>query len=88
MDKWSFQESFIWGNTYPKCSAQKQSPINIDTELVTECKTLCSFEINYKPNVYFHLFIGTTFYILAVVLIHRSDLFFNYESIGDISSQQ
>ena len=46
------------------------------------------FEINYKPNVYFHLFIGTTFYILAVVLIHRSDLFFNYESIGDISSQQ
>ena len=46
------------------------------------------FEINYEPNVYFHLFIGTTFYILAVVLIHRSDLFFNYESIGDISSQQ
>ena len=24
------------------------------------------FQINYKPDVYFHLFIGTTFYILAV----------------------
>ena len=46
------------------------------------------FKINYKPDVYFHLFIGTTFYILAVILIHRGDLFFSYEPISDISGQQ
>ena len=46
------------------------------------------FQINYKPDVYFHLFIGTAFYILAVILIHRGDLFFSYESISDISGQQ
>jgi hypothetical protein len=43
-------------------------------------------KINYKPDVYFHLIIGTTFYILAVILIHRSDLLFGYETVGDISS--
>lgn len=45
-------------------------------------------KINYKPDVYFHLFIGTTFYILAVILIHRGNLFFSYEPISDISGQQ
>ena len=50
-------------------------------------QTLMDFlKINYKPDVYFHLIIGTTFYILAVILIHRSDLLFGYETVGDISS--
>jgi carbonic anhydrase len=48
MEDWSFQESYIWSNNYPKCAADKQSPINIDTELVQECKTMCSFDTQYK----------------------------------------
>ena len=38
MEKWSFYESHLWGNNYPKCNLNNQSPINIDTELVKECK--------------------------------------------------
>jgi len=53
MDKWSFHESYIWGNTFPKCKAKNQSPINIDTELVKECKTLCNFEVKYKNSTCF-----------------------------------
>jgi carbonic anhydrase len=45
---WSFSESYIWGNTFPKCKSKNQSPINIDTELVKECKSLCNFELKYK----------------------------------------
>ena len=50
MEDWSFQESFIWSNSYPRCSADNQSPINIDTDLVQECKTLCSFELSQKNS--------------------------------------
>ena len=50
MEDWSFQESYIWSNNYPQCSSDKQSPINIDTDLVQECKTLCSFDLVYKNS--------------------------------------
>ena len=50
MEDWSFQESYIWSNSHPKCSSDIQSPINIDTDLVQECKTMCSFELNYKNS--------------------------------------
>jgi len=41
--------------------------------------------LDYKPDIYFHLFIGTSFYILAVLLIHRGDSFFNKETVDNIS---
>ena len=47
---WSFNESYIWGNTFPKCKAENQSPINIDTELTKLCKSLCSFDLKYKST--------------------------------------
>ena len=50
MEKWSFYESHLWGNNYPKCNLNNQSPINIDTELVKECKTLCEYELSYKNS--------------------------------------
>ena len=50
MEDWSFQESYIWSNVYSECGLDKQSPINIDTDLVQECKTLCSFELVYKNS--------------------------------------
>lgn len=43
-------------------------------------------KINYKPDVYFHLIIGTTFYVFAVILIHRSDMLSGDHAISDISS--
>ncbi len=50
MDNWSFNESFIWRNYYPECANDKQTPINIDTELIKYCKTLCKFDTIYKPS--------------------------------------
>ena len=50
MKDWSFQESYIWSNTHKQCSSDKQSPINIDTDLVQECKTLCGFDLIYKNS--------------------------------------
>ena len=47
---WSYSESFIGGNNYPKCNGLEQSPINIDTDLVKECKTLCKFIPRFKPS--------------------------------------
>jgi carbonic anhydrase len=49
-DKWSFADNFTWGNTYPRCNAKNQSPINIDTETTQHCKSLCSFKTIYKPS--------------------------------------
>ena len=46
------------------------------------------FNIDYKPDVYFHLFIGTSFYILAVLLIHKGDLIFTHKMVDNINSQQ
>jgi hypothetical protein len=45
------------------------------------------FKIDYTPDLYFHLFIGSAFYILAVLLIHKGDSFFTKNTIHDISSQ-
>jgi hypothetical protein len=45
------------------------------------------FNIDYKPDLYFHLFIGTSFYILAVLLIHKGESFFTQKPIHSISSQ-
>ena len=47
-NNWSFNESYVWGNTFPKCKAKNQSPINIDTELTKLCKSLCTFDLQYK----------------------------------------
>ena len=50
MDKWSFNDSFIWENNHPECGNNKQSPINIDTNLIKECNTLCDFDLIYKNS--------------------------------------
>ena len=50
MDNWSFRDSFIWQNTYPECGNTKQSPINIDTNVLQTCNTLCDFSLYYKNS--------------------------------------
>jgi carbonic anhydrase len=52
-DKWSFADSFTWGNSFPQCSAKNQSPINIDTENIQHCQSLCDFKTLYKPSTCF-----------------------------------
>jgi hypothetical protein len=42
------------------------------------------FNVDYTPGIYFHLFIGTAFYVLAVLLIHKGELLFTEKSVNDI----
>ena len=49
-DKWSFGDNFTWGNTYPRCNANNQSPVNIDTETTQHCNSLCDFKTIYKSS--------------------------------------
>lgn len=48
-NNWNFNESFLWANKYPECGMQEQTPINIDTSDLTECKLLCQVEHKIKP---------------------------------------
>ena len=48
--KWSFAESYIWGNNFPRCMAKNQSPIDINTANTQICNTLCDFTLHYKPS--------------------------------------
>lgn len=47
--KWSFDDQDNWIQ-FENCNKEKQSPINILTESVVQCKTLCKLAINYKPS--------------------------------------
>ena len=44
---WSFKDTTSWGGN---CNGMNQSPINIDTELVLQCKDLCDLNISYKKS--------------------------------------
>ena len=46
--KWSFDDQDAWMQ-FPKCS-DKLSPINIITDGVVNCETLCKLAIDYKPG--------------------------------------
>tara|TARA_B110001469_G_C9632093_1_gene316323 strand:- start:313 stop:1458 length:1146 start_codon:yes stop_codon:yes gene_type:complete len=48
--KWSFADNFIWSNSFPICKAPNQSPINIDTENIQKCTSLCDFTTIYKES--------------------------------------
>lgn len=45
--EWTFEENTSWGYN---CSLDKQSPINIDTQIADRCKDLCELEIVYNPS--------------------------------------
>ena len=44
---WSFKDTTSWGGN---CNGMNQSPINIDTELVLQCKDLCDLSVSYKKS--------------------------------------
>jgi carbonic anhydrase len=48
--EWDYNESFLWGNDYPQCKGMLQSPIDLDTNLIKECRTLCNITPRIKPS--------------------------------------
>ena len=45
--KWIYNFESNWPI---QCDQQNQSPINIDTTMLTPCNELCNLEINYSPT--------------------------------------
>ena len=52
-EDWAYDESFLWGNSFPQCSNLKQSPINIDTDNLKECRTMCNIKHRFKTTMCF-----------------------------------
>ena len=50
MSDWSFEDFYLWKNTYAACSALEQSPVNIDTDIMKECNLMCQLETDYKNS--------------------------------------
>lgn len=50
MSDWSFEDFYLWKNTYAACSALEQSPININTDVLKDCNLMCQLETNYKHS--------------------------------------
>ena len=52
-EQWAYEESFLWGNSFPQCNNLKQSPINIDTDSLKECRTLCNMRHKFTSSTCF-----------------------------------
>ena len=48
--KWAYSESFLWGNDFPQCVNLNQSPINLDTSDLKECRTMCNIKHRIKES--------------------------------------
>ena len=47
---WSYRNSYRWKRNFPKCSGDRQSPINIDTSNVADCNELCRLSTRYNTS--------------------------------------
>ena len=47
---WSFDDYDTWDDIYLECSSKTQTPINIITESLINCKILCKLGITYKKT--------------------------------------
>ena len=50
MSDWSFEDFYLWKNTYAACSSLQQSPININTDELKDCNLMCQLETDYKNS--------------------------------------
>ena len=49
-DNWAYRNYLRWKKDHPKCSGNKQSPINIDTSRVADCNETCRLAARYKNS--------------------------------------
>lgn len=47
---WAYRNYLKWKNKHPTCNSNKQSPINIDTSIVSDCRQICQLEVDYRPS--------------------------------------
>lgn len=74
--KWSFADSYVWGNSFPRCMAKNQSPIDINTDNLQICNTLCDFSLHYKPST-----CKVNFKNNQVIVKYGSGSFLEYQNI-------
>ena len=74
-EQWAYDESFLWGNNFPQCSNLKQSPINLDTDNLKECRTMCNITHRFKSTKCFVQYKNKT-----ITLRPSSGSFTEYES--------
>ena len=49
--KWAYSESFLWDTLdYPQCVTLNQSPIDLDTSDLKECRTMCNIKHRIKES--------------------------------------
>ena len=74
---WTFQDASSWGNQYPNCSASEQSPINIETENLIQCKSLCEVKFLYKKNTQCKVNYANS----LLKFIHDKDSFIDFKGV-------
>jgi len=47
---WAYRNYLKWKVKHPTCDAKNQSPINIDTSIVADCRQTCQLEVDYRPS--------------------------------------
>ena len=83
MEEWTFRENKDWKQNYSNCNLLNQSPINIDSELVTNCKALCDLKIVYKAskcNVQFKNGLLTIYYDDGSYILYKN-IYYKLEKI-------
>ena len=47
---WAYRNYLKWKVKHPTYNAKNQSPINIDTSIVADCRQTCQLEVDYRPS--------------------------------------
>ena len=47
---WAYRNYLKWKIKHPTCNGKNQSPINIDTSIVSDCRQTCQLEVDYESS--------------------------------------
>lgn len=47
---WAYRNYLKWKNKHPTCNDKLQSPINIDTSIISDCRQGCQLEVDYHSS--------------------------------------
>tara|TARA_B100001057_G_C22853217_1_gene951802 strand:+ start:318 stop:1484 length:1167 start_codon:yes stop_codon:yes gene_type:complete len=80
-NNWSFSQAAEWKQNYSKCSnnIQQKSPVNIDTNDISQCHALCRLALRYvKTNCYvsYHNNIPTVRFDPGSILKFKNEFFY------------